>query len=341
MRARAYHDGMQSFRRCAAALLLLAALSSFGAPPRNWGRCPALISLDTSETIYALGDTHGDYDRLVALLVSVKLMDGVPDAPKDARWSGAKSILVVTGDMIDKGSQSLRVIALFRALTQSAASQGGRVVISAGNHEAEFLDDPHSSKTKEFRAELKNANLTPRDVANGEDAEGIGKFLLCLPFATRINDWFFAHAGSTKGRTFTQLGNEAVAGVDADGYAATVLAGKKGLLEARMTPPWWEKEGDDPIESHMRLQEHADALHVKHIVFGHQPGSYAFNDGTSRKAGTMFAKFDGLVFLIDVGMSRAVNHSKGALLRIDQAGATAMFPDGTEKGMWRRVMREE
>lgn len=34
----------------------------------------------------------------------------------------------------------------------------------------------------------------------------------------------------------------------------------------------------------------------------------------------MFEKFGGLVFLMDVGMSRGIDHSKGALLRIERKG---------------------
>jgi hypothetical protein len=309
-------------------------LSAANTPPRNWGRCPAVIDLDTKEIVHALSDTHGDYDRLVKLLAGGNLIAGVPASPEKVTWSGGKSVLVVTGDMIDKWDHSLDVIALFRALTASAASQGGRVVISTGNHEAEFLDDPESDKTQEFQKELKAAGIAPSDVAAGTDSEGIGKFLLCLPFATRVNGWFFAHAGSTKGRTMGQLISDLQQGFDDDGYGAKVLLGDKGLLEARMKPPWWEKDNDKPAESIARLLGYADALGVKHIVFGHQPGTYEFNDGSKRKKGTMFQNFGGLVFLIDMGMSRGVDYSKGALLRITSDSSTAVFPDGTTQQLW-------
>jgi hypothetical protein len=307
-------------------------------PPRDWGQCPAVVSLVTSEVVHALGDTHGDYDRLVKLLAAGKLIAGIPESPEQVTWSGGKSILVVTGDMVDKWDHSLDVIALMRALVASAGSQGGRVVISTGNHEVEFLDDPTGDKTKEFQKELKKAGLAPGDVAAGTDAQGIGKFLLCLPFASRVNGWFFSHAGSTKGRTLAQLTLDLQQGIDQDGYGAKVLLGDKGLVEARMKPPWWEKSSDKPIQSEARLLGYADALGVRHIVFGHQPGTYTFNDGTTRKKGTMYDKFDGLVFLIDMGMSRGVDYSKGALLRIDRRNgaetATAVFPDGSQKQLW-------
>jgi hypothetical protein len=296
------------------------------------------VTLQTAEVVHALGDTHGDYDRLVALLLAGKLIADAPDSPQQVTWTGGKSILVVTGDMIDKWSQSLEVIALMRALVSSAASQGGRVVISAGNHEAEFLDAPAGDRTKEFQKELKVAGIDPKEVAEGTDSEGIGKFLLCLPFASRVNGWFFAHAGSTKGRTLEQLARDLQKGVDEEGYGAKVLLGNKGLLEAHMNPPWWEQAGDKPLESISRLLAYADALGAKHIVFGHQPGTYTFNDGSKRRKGTIFDNFNGLVFLMDMGMSRGVNDSKGALLSIQGQGAgetaTAVFADGSQIHVW-------
>src|SRR6188474_1786228 len=130
-------------KRLFAAFLLLIALPLLAeTPPRNWGRCPAVVSLQTTEVVHALGDTHGDYDRLVKLLVAGELIAGAPASPEQVTWKGGRSILVVTGDMIDKWNQSLDVIALMRALVSSAATQGGRVVISVGNHEAEFLENP-------------------------------------------------------------------------------------------------------------------------------------------------------------------------------------------------------
>lgn len=324
---------------------VLAFLVLFALPlsARNWEQCPATVSLETPELVHALGDTHGDYERLVKLLVGGKLLAAEPASPDQAVWSGGHTTLVVTGDMIDKWDHSMKVIALMRALIASAASQGGRVVISTGNHEAEFLADPTGSKTKEFQQELTKAGIKPQDVANGTDSAGIGQFLLCLPFASRVNDWFFAHAGSTKGRTYLQLVSDLQTGFDKDGYNAKVLLGDKGLLEARMKPaPWWEKPDDKPMESVARLMGYADALGVQHIVFGHQPGTYDFNNGSKRKKGTMFPNFDGLVFLIDMGMSKGIDppdgYSKGALLRIERDGgretATAVFPDGSQKELW-------
>jgi hypothetical protein len=311
---------------------------------RDWKKHPAIIELDTAEDVFAVGDVHGDYDRLVALLAAGKVIDPEPASPERARWAAGKAVLVCTGDLIDKGPHSLKVIALFRALQASAERDGGRVIVLMGNHEAEFLADPEDDdKALEFLKELEKAGLGPADVAAGRDAAGVGAFLRALPFAARVNDWFFAHAGDTHGLDLPDLRTELEEEVDEKGYGAEILLGKKGLLEARLHKrPWWERKDEPPAKGRARLRRYVKALGVRHLVIGHQPGKVTFADGSKRKKGEMVQKFDGLIFLIDVGMSRAIDYSCGALLRVrggDSGRAVAIYPDGGRQELWRKGQR--
>lgn len=309
------------------------------APFRDWDACPAIAEVDTRQDVFAIGDVHADYNRLLRLLLAGNLIAEKPEAPKDVRWTGGEAVLVFTGDLINKWHHSVDVILLLRTLRKRAEAAGGRVVVSSGNHEAEFLADPDVKKASDFRHELDQHGIDPEDVAAGTDSLGLGKYLLCLPFGSRVNDWFFSHAGSTGGRTLDELAKDLRKGVENDGYDNEVLVGDEGLLEARMKPrPWWEKKNDKPHESLARLRGNARALGVRHIVFGHQPGTYEFNDGSTRERGTMFQNFDGLLFLIDVGMSRGVDDSKGSILYIQGAGgaetATAIYRDAPAELLW-------
>jgi hypothetical protein len=306
---------------------------------RDWKAHPAVVEVDTTADVYALGDVHGDYDRLVTLLVAGKIIANDPSTPKKVRWAAGRSVLVCTGDLIDKWHQSVPVLELFQALAAGAARAGGRVVVLAGNHEAEFLAHAGAGKKfADFVKELRARGTTPEDVAAGRDPLGLGAYLRGLPFAARVNDWFFAHAGNTQGRTRARLGADLRQGVDRKGFAAPVLLAADSLLEARLHPaPWWERAGDRPGQGRERLAGYVKALGVQHLVIGHQPGKVRFADGGSRRAGEMAQHFDGLLFLIDVGMSRGVGNSTGALLHV-QAGksprARALFPDGTSRPLW-------
>ena len=296
--------------------------ASTPAPLRDWAAAPAIVELDTAADVFALGDIHGDYDRLITLLVGTRLLQRVPAAPESPSWSGGGAVLVITGDLIDKWTQSLKVLAFVQALRDSAAAAGGRVVVLCGNHEAEFLAEPNNSKAAPFDAELKAAGIAPADVASG--LHPLGRYLRALPFAARINDSFFAHAGNTAGKSLAQLDAALRQGVDAQGFTSPVLLAADSLLEAKLSPPWWET-GAAPATV---LGGYAAALGVKRLVIGHQPEKITFQDGTSRSKGTLAGKY-GLIFLIDVGMSRGVDDSVGAVLRIRGGMVSALYGDGS------------
>lgn len=305
--------------------------SAMGAA-RDWNALPAVVQLDTAEDIYALGDIHADYDRLVALLLTYQLLAEVPARPEAAQWNAGPAVLVVTGDLIDKWNQGLKVLALLQALRDSASAAGGRVIVTLGNHEAEFLADPNADKVAEFKMELLAAGISADDVAAGRHP--LGTYLRGLPAAARVRDWFFCHAGNTAGRTMASLIADIQSGMEAEGFKTAALLDPDSLLEARVDPtPWWERKGD-PMGT---LSMYAQALGVAHIVMGHQPGSYVFSDGSKRSRGLMFQRF-GLLFMLDVGMSQGIKYSQGALLRIRTKGgittATALNADGTRTQLW-------
>jgi diadenosine tetraphosphatase ApaH/serine/threonine PP2A family protein phosphatase len=296
------------------------AQAQVNAPRRDWKANPAIVEIDTPEDIYALGDVHGDYERLLTVLVAAKIIPGDPGAPEKVQWQAGKAVLVCTGDFINKWNQSLQVIALFRSLQTSAARAGGRFVVTLGNHEADFLAGGLGKKTADFVNDLARQGLKPKDVIAGGDRAGIGAWLRSLPAAARVNDWFFAHAGNTHGRTLAQLRDDLQTGIDKQGYAAAVLQDSDSLLQARMHPqPWWEGEADTGPQSKEKLARCVQALGARHLVIGHQPGKVQFADKSVRKLGELSQHFDGLIFLIDTGMSRGVGYSTGAVLRIHTA----------------------
>jgi hypothetical protein len=80
--------------------------------------------------IVAIGDVHGDYDALRAILRQAALVD---DA---GRWSGGDAVFVQTGDILDRGENVREVMDLLMALGPQAQAAGGRVEVLLGNHEA-------------------------------------------------------------------------------------------------------------------------------------------------------------------------------------------------------------
>jgi len=324
---------------CAGLVLWLCIVQT--APARDWVKYPPIVQIDTNEDIFAVGDVHGDYDRLMRLLRTAGIIE-----PGREAWIAGRAILVLTGDLIDKGPHSVEVLRLAISLRDAAARQGGQVVILMGNHEAEFLADPTAQKSQEFADDLRGAGLAPREVAacRGD----IGQLLCSLPFGARVRDWFFSHAANTSGRSMKELASDLRRGVDKDDFGTQQLVGPNSLLEARLGEDgpkgksWIDSENPGHTEEQL-LAAYARALGVAHLVQGHQHQKVLFDDGQQRDAGQMF-QWRGLLFLIDVGMSEGVGDSQGAALRIrfrDGEQAVAIGADGRETTLWRSQQKNK
>lgn len=83
----------------------------------------------TLPRLLAVGDLHGDFENALATLALTGAVDGA------GNWIGGCSILVQTGDVMDRGRSSVALLDLFAGLKAQAAAAGGRVVTLLGNHE--------------------------------------------------------------------------------------------------------------------------------------------------------------------------------------------------------------
>ncbi len=85
---------------------------------------------ETAPAIIAVGDLHGDYGAYESLMHEAGLMD------KRGRWTGGETIFVQTGDVPDRGPDSLKIIRSLQKLQKQASRKGGEVITLIGNHEA-------------------------------------------------------------------------------------------------------------------------------------------------------------------------------------------------------------
>lgn len=97
--------------------------------------------------IVAVGDLHGDYSawRDIARAAGIVNAKG--------RWVGRDTTLVQTGDIADRGPQTLAIIRDIRRLEREALAAGGRVIALIGNHEAmNVIGDLRYVTPEEFAA---------------------------------------------------------------------------------------------------------------------------------------------------------------------------------------------
>ena len=104
-----------------------------------------VCSIETPERIVAVGDIHGAYDQFVSILRAANLVN------RRANWIGERAVLVQTGDVLDRGPESRRILDLLRRLEEQASRDGGQVHALLGNHEvARLLGDLRYVSKEEY-----------------------------------------------------------------------------------------------------------------------------------------------------------------------------------------------
>ena len=223
--------------------------------------------------VVAVSDVHGAYDAFLRTLQNA----GVVDAGQ--AWAAGETHLVVTGDLLDRGPDSRRVMDLVMRLEHEAGQAGGRVHLLLGNHEvmnlagdlryvsaeeyAAFREDESAELRDHWFDIYRRSHATDDAVAlrarfdDGRPAgffahraafapDGkYGSWLLGKPLLVVINGTAYVHGGLSP--RVADLGLEGVNGLVgrevADYARATRLLMSEGLL--------------DPAEN---FYDHAEAL---------------------------------------------------------------------------------
>jgi hypothetical protein len=169
--------------------------------------------------VVAVADVHGAYAELIAVLREAAVID------ESLRWRGGSTHLVSLGDLVDRGSDSRKVLDLLMRLEHEARDAGGAVHVVLGNHEvmniagdlryvseAEYAafagDDDDALREAAWRRVLDRDPVALR--AGFDEARPAGWFahrqafsasgryggwLLTRPFLIVIDDVAFAHGG--------------------------------------------------------------------------------------------------------------------------------------------------
>lgn len=166
--------------------------------------------------IYAVGDVHGCYDLLAALLGAI-VADIESVAPSE------RPLLIFCGDYIDRGPKTSEVLATLVWLSRHAALE---VAFLRGNHEAmmlAFLDRPYEAR-QWLRvggiATLRNYGVEPPAGDINEDCWRLRdelmdrlpashlEFLRRLPTRMTCGDYVFVHAGLRPGVALARQNDE-------------------------------------------------------------------------------------------------------------------------------------
>jgi len=163
-----------------------------------------------SNKIVAIGDIHGDFEALIKLLLSIKIIN------KEGLWIAGDTTLVQTGDIVDDTRYSFRTnkhVNIFKHLPQDelyiyafladlnlqAKEVGGKVLLCMGNHEYTHLiiemtsEDYYTQPStidwyNQFGLDTRLRIFKPGGI--------LAKKLSCIiNLAVVIGDWIFCHGG--------------------------------------------------------------------------------------------------------------------------------------------------
>jgi hypothetical protein len=324
--------------RTAAAVLTAALLAVYSLPSLDAAE-PA-CQFDRIERIVAIGDVHGAYDAFVAILRTAGLVDD------RQRWSGGRTHLVQTGDVVDRGPESRKALDLLDRLQNDARRAGGAVHALIGNHEAmRMLGDLRYVSPGEYEAfvtmqsdrirdeAIQSVETSRREQALKETPLGFlemrvafgrngkyGEWLRKLNAVVKINGALFMHGGMSPRVSAMScdvinatIRRELTADID------KVRAGPLSSLVASEDGPLWyrglaqEPDTFEPEVDSILAKQQAQAIVVGHTVVP---------DGRIR------TRFGGKVVQIDTGMQTAyIATGRPSALEIKDGVFTAIYPD--------------
>ena len=328
-------------------------------------------NLTTTDRVVAVGDIHGAYEPFVRILQAAGLID------HRQRWSGGGAVLVQTGDVVDRGSDSRRALDLLRRLEGEAERAGGRVIALVGNHEVMgMLGDLRYVSAADYEAfrtaeseELRErasvaltvrAESAARTTSERFDRDGFRqRFLSATPLGWverqiafgpdgQYGRWLRAREAVVKinGVLFLHGGiNPAAAALGCEGINNTVRGELKELSTAGASLSTFLSLSEDGPLWYRGLAIESEATfanEVNRILARLQADAIVIGHTVSPN-GRIATRFDGRVVQIDTGMLGGTFYPGGraSALEIQDGRFVAIYENGRDQLPIRLITRND
>lgn len=307
--------------------LIIGLAASVFAFERDWEKFPAWLEVTGASRICVVADVHGAFDELSATLSSLKVATRTTEDSFRFEWTGGNSVLIMLGDLTDRGLHSKQVYDAIMDLQLKAPQHGGKLICLVGNHEALLLNGQVEEWAKTLTSHKKQhyQNTIDSFTRDGLDFHQAisetghyGRWIRNLPLFAVVNGYMFVHAG---------LPNHPISRSDlAADFRDDIQQGnwKKGIFmnhdSVMWNRGWWTN--DELVDKNLQR------LGVMGVVFGHTIGALG-------PKGTIAQKNE-KVISADVGMTPAYGNSKGGGLLITTTTNglmifRAVYPDRPEQ----------
>ena len=263
--------------------------------------------INSNERIVAIGDLHGDLKQTRLTFRMAGLIDA-----KD-NWIGGKTILVQTGDVVDRGLDTIKVFELLKKLIGQAKEAGGQVINLLGNHE--FMNIIGDWGYVENR-EISSFGSKKRRIEEWSDKGKIGMYVRDLKIMAKLDGNVFVHGGITP--EFAKKEDRLNAVGELGMKNSNLYRGKdiKNGIFGDNGPLWYRGYADKSEEEICPLLEQAlQIMKAKRMVVGH----------TVQSDGKIHTRCNHQLYLIDVGICSFYG-SKSAALEIIGDDIKALYP---------------
>ena len=269
-----------------------------------------------SRKIVTIGDLHGDAYNAVMTFYMAGIID------LQGHWAGGShTIFVQTGDIVDRGDDTIVLFSYLEQLKQEAFTAGGEFIQLLGNHELMNMG-----------GDLRF--VTPQDILSFGSLEMrrqafrasgfIGRHLFRLPLVHRVGNTVFAHGGISE--KYANMGIHGVnqakdAQIDAFVKEPEVIQQYvKWPMFADEGPAWYRGYAEQPEPQVCpQLRRVLRSLGAERMIVGH----------TVQLSGKVLVRCQGRFIVQDVGISRVYGGNIASVeLQGDQVWV--VYPQGKE-----------
>lgn len=271
------------------------------------------------EKIFVCSDIHGQSKIFVELLKNSGIID------ENRNWIFGNGILIIDGDIFDRGVGVTEILWLIIGLEKQAQSFGGEVRVLLGNHEIMVLQNDMRYLDEKYNLIAKTFELEPKNLYDINTF--FGKWLRSKNTLLKIDKLLFVHAGiSTKiveqNLSINEINNLVKNNIELDrksiktNETLNLIFGSFGLFWYR---GYFYKTKRYPKITIQELETILTQFDVEKIIVGH----------TTQK--NILTIFDGKIIAVDSGLKYG---DKGEGLLIENNDFTIFDLKGKKKSLF-------
>jgi hypothetical protein len=248
------------------------------------------------DSFAAISDIHGEYDKYIRLLKSMKIID------EKLNWIFGKGHLIVLGDSFDRGDKVTELLWHLFGLEKQALKVGGMVHILLGNHENMMFNQDTRYSNEKYTRVQEISGITYFNLYSEESV--LGQWLRRQPVILVLNDIMFVHAGISIEMVRRKLDVEQINRIfskmllNKEAESSEAIADLSFLMNED-GPFWYRGFFTDQSYCESKTDSIFNFYNLSHIVVGHT---------TSKGIKSLF---DNKVFGIDAGLG---NNQPGEML---------------------------